>query len=49
MYDELIEEIIESRTMIIEALNYLSDLKLVFIGLFIGFLVFIIFAIVWCR
>lgn len=47
MYEELIEEVIENRISLISALNDLKDLKLAFIGLFVGISVVIIIAIVW--
>lgn len=47
MYDELIEELIENRISLITAISEIRDLKLAFIGLFVGIGVVIILAIVW--
>lgn len=47
MYEDLIDEVIESRISLITAISEIRDLKLAFIGLFVGIIVVIIIAIVW--
>lgn len=45
--EEIIEEMIESREVLLEAINNISDMKLIFIGLFVGISLVIIISIVW--
>ena len=45
--EEIIEEMIESREVLLKAINNISDIKLIFIGLVVGISLVIIISIVW--